>query len=122
MAIAIFSLYFAQYLHSILFFSLFIWRMTGWASLAPQQHSLLSYQPQHSNAVLALNGSCNYLGSALGALLGGDGWIVFIVQLYTFISYSYSYCGFFTKDYVNKVPRVMSRGDTKRGSLLSCNG
>ncbi|WP_208440707.1 MFS transporter [Bartonella raoultii] len=81
MAIAIFSLYFAQYLHSILFFPLFIWGITGWASLAPQQHSLLSYQPQHSNAVLALNGSCNYLGSALGALLGG--------VVGSFLSYSY---------------------------------
>ncbi|QEE11623.1 MFS transporter [Bartonella krasnovii] len=81
MAMAIFSLYFAQYLHSILFFPLFVWGMTGWASLAPQQHSLLSYQPQHSNAVLALNGSCNYLGSALGALLGG--------VVGSFLSYSY---------------------------------
>ncbi|WP_142415819.1 MFS transporter [Bartonella massiliensis] len=81
MAIAIFSLYFMQYLHSILFLPLFIWGMTGWASLAPQQHSLLAYQPQHSNAALALNSSCNYLGSAVGALLGG--------LIGSFLSYSY---------------------------------
>ncbi|MDA2519863.1 MFS transporter [Bacillus cereus] len=49
----------------------FIWGAMGWASGAPQQHILLSYQPKHGSAAVALNSSINYLGSAVGATLGG---------------------------------------------------
>ncbi|MEK4179226.1 hypothetical protein NSQ61_06455 [Aeribacillus sp. FSL K6-1121] len=44
----------------------------GWASQAPQQHERLRYQPEHDAAVVALNSSANYLGSAVGSSLGGD--------------------------------------------------
>lgn len=43
----------------------------GWASQAPQQHALLRLQPNHGAAVVALNSSANYLGSAIGSALGG---------------------------------------------------
>ncbi|PEX25498.1 MFS transporter [Bacillus cereus] len=48
-----------------------IWGAMGWASGAPQQHILLSYQPKHGSAAVALNSSINYLGSSVGATLGG---------------------------------------------------
>ncbi len=44
----------------------------GWSSLAPQQHALLAMHPKHgAAAAVALNSSCNYLGSAVGTMLGG---------------------------------------------------
>lgn len=56
---------------SVVFIPIILWGMMGWSSLAPQQHNLIQYQPKHSAAALGLNSSCNYLGSAVGALLGG---------------------------------------------------
>ncbi len=49
----------------------FLWGAMGWASLAPQQHILLSYQPKNGSIAVALNSSVNYLGSSIGATLGG---------------------------------------------------
>ncbi|HDX9577269.1 TPA: MFS transporter [Bacillus pseudomycoides] len=49
----------------------FIWGAMGWAAQAPQQHILLSYQPKQGSAAVALNSSINYLGSSVGATLGG---------------------------------------------------
>ncbi|HLQ73098.1 MAG TPA: MFS transporter [Bacillota bacterium] len=49
----------------------FVWGAVGWASLAPQQHILLSYQPKNGSIAIALNSSINYLGSSIGAMLGG---------------------------------------------------
>ncbi|SDX32289.1 Predicted arabinose efflux permease, MFS family [Marininema mesophilum] len=49
----------------------FVWGAMGWASQAPQQHILLSYQPNNGGSAVALNSSINYLGSAVGATLGG---------------------------------------------------
>ncbi|WP_242219580.1 MFS transporter [Bacillus cereus group sp. BfR-BA-01380] len=49
----------------------FVWGAMGWASQAPQQHILLSYQPNNGSSAVALNSSVNYLGSAIGATLGG---------------------------------------------------
>ncbi|OZI11111.1 MFS transporter [Bacillaceae bacterium SAS-127] len=51
--------------------SFFIWGAMGWASQAPQQHILLSYQPKQGSTAVALNSSINYLGSSVGASLGG---------------------------------------------------
>lgn len=53
------------------FLPFFLWGAAGWSSLAPQQHTLISLQPEHSAAVVALNSSSNYLGGAVGTLLGG---------------------------------------------------
>ncbi len=55
----------------IAFVPFFLWGAAGWSSLAPQQHTLISLQPDHSAAVVALNSSSNYLGGAVGTLLGG---------------------------------------------------
>lgn len=49
----------------------FIWGAMGWASQALQQHILMSYQPNNRSAAVALNSSFNYLGSSVGATLGG---------------------------------------------------
>ncbi|GGI40715.1 hypothetical protein GCM10010896_09750 [Mammaliicoccus stepanovicii] len=43
----------------------------GWATQAPQQHILLKNHEKHGSASVALNSSLNYLGSTLGAALGG---------------------------------------------------
>jgi predicted MFS family arabinose efflux permease len=48
-----------------------IWGAMGWSSLAPQQHALFAIEPEHGAAAVALNSSGNYLGSAVGTLLGG---------------------------------------------------
>ncbi|MCP3740788.1 MFS transporter [Rossellomorea sp. BNER] len=49
----------------------FVWGAMGWACIAPQQHILLSYQPKNGSSAVALNSSVNYLGSSIGATLGG---------------------------------------------------
>lgn len=49
----------------------FVWGAMGWASQAPQQHILMSYQPHNGSSAVALNSSLNYLGSSVGAALGG---------------------------------------------------
>lgn len=51
--------------------ALFLWGMLGWASQAPQQHRLLAGNGGHGAGAVALNSSANYLGSAVGAALGG---------------------------------------------------
>jgi predicted MFS family arabinose efflux permease len=48
----------------------FIWGMCGWASMAPQQHALVSHAPRQAAASIAWNSSANYLGSGIGAALG----------------------------------------------------
>lgn len=50
---------------------LFIWGAAGWATVAPQQHRLLASAPEHGAVVVALNSSGLYLGSAIGAAIGG---------------------------------------------------
>lgn len=47
------------------------WGAMGWATQAPQQHILLQKHSRHGSASVALNSSLNYLGSAIGAALGG---------------------------------------------------
>ncbi len=48
-----------------------IWGAMGWASQAPQQHTLLDLKPAYGSVAVALNSSANYLGGAVGAALGG---------------------------------------------------
>lgn len=48
----------------------FLWGLAGWASVAPQQHALVSYDAAHATAAIAWNSSVNYLGSAIGAAVG----------------------------------------------------
>ncbi len=74
----------------------FVWGAMGWACQAPQQHILLSYQPNNGSSAVALNSSVNYLGSAIGASLGG---IVVSIQIGTItliyfavISMSFAIC------------------------------
>lgn len=58
--------------YSILGFLPFLfWGASGWSSQAPQQHTLLSVYPEHGAVSVALNSSANYLGSSIGAALGG---------------------------------------------------
>lgn len=53
------------------FIPFLFWGAAGWSSQAPQQHTLLSIHPEHGSIVVALNSSANYLGSSIGAALGG---------------------------------------------------
>ncbi|MEL4154619.1 MFS transporter [Corynebacterium bovis] len=50
--------------------ALFVWGATGWASLAPQQDTLLTANPHDGATAVAANASANYLGSAIGSALG----------------------------------------------------
>lgn len=71
MAFAMFSIPFALPFPILSFLPFIVWGAMGWASQAPQQHELLRLQPNHGAAVVALNSSANYLGSAVGSALGG---------------------------------------------------
>ncbi|QWA10391.1 MFS transporter [Sodalis ligni] len=48
----------------------FLWGLAGWASIAPQQHALVTHSPKHAVALIAWNSSANYLGGAIGAAAG----------------------------------------------------
>lgn len=48
----------------------FLWGLAGWASVAPQQHTLVTHNGKHATASIAWNSSANYLGGAIGAALG----------------------------------------------------
>ena len=50
---------------------LFAWGLFGWSSMAPQQHSMLSANPDEGATAVAANASANYLGSAVGSAVGG---------------------------------------------------
>ena len=56
---------------AVSFLPFLLWGAMGWSSLAPQQHVLLDLEPGHGSVAVALNSSANYLGSAIGAMLGG---------------------------------------------------
>ncbi|KGX87024.1 MFS transporter [Pontibacillus litoralis] len=71
LTLAIISIPIVINLPFITYVPFFIWGVMGWASQAPQQHILIGYQPKQSSAAVALNSSINYLGSAIGATLGG---------------------------------------------------
>ncbi|WP_375702274.1 MFS transporter [Bartonella sp. AA89HNZF] len=69
--LSLMSLGFASLLGQLVFIPFFLWGMMGWSSLAPQQQVLVEAQPNHASAVLGLNSSANYMGSACGAFAGG---------------------------------------------------
>lgn len=48
----------------------YLWGLAGWASIAPQQHALVTHDPSNAVAAIAWNSSVNYLGGALGAACG----------------------------------------------------
>lgn len=50
---------------------LILWGIAGWSLYPAQQARLLSFAPEHSSVILALNGSVLYLGVAVGSALGG---------------------------------------------------
>ncbi|HEV2637436.1 MAG TPA: MFS transporter [Actinocrinis sp.] len=51
---------------------LLVWGATGWSSLAPQQHRLVALRPGEGPIAVSLNASVLYLGSAIGAVVGGS--------------------------------------------------
>jgi predicted MFS family arabinose efflux permease len=51
--------------------SMFVWGMTGWMYLVPQQHRLLSLASRQGAFTVSLNSSALYLGIALGGAIGG---------------------------------------------------
>lgn len=50
--------------------SIFLWGLLGWSSLAPQQHTLMTSNPQTGATAVAANASANYMGSAIGSATG----------------------------------------------------
>lgn len=69
--LAMFSLPFTMKNSIFAFLPFFFWGSMGWASQAPQQQALLHLKSVQGEAVIALNSSANYLGSAVGSMLGG---------------------------------------------------
>jgi predicted MFS family arabinose efflux permease len=51
--------------------ALFIWGIAGWSSLAPQQHRMLAVREKDGTVAVSLNSSATYLGSSVGAGIGG---------------------------------------------------
>lgn len=51
--------------------AMFLWGLTGWMYVVPQQHRLLALSRQGGQLAVALNSSVLYLGIAVGGLLGG---------------------------------------------------
>jgi predicted MFS family arabinose efflux permease len=51
--------------------SFFVWGASAWGAQTPQQHRMLSLQPKHGSTAVGLHSSAHYLGSAVGAALGG---------------------------------------------------
>lgn len=71
LTVSIFCIPLMIHLPLLKYLPFFVWGTMGWASQAPQQHILMSYQPNDGGAAVALNSSLNYLGSSVGATLGG---------------------------------------------------
>lgn len=57
--------------HVVAAVCLFAWGLLGWASMAPQQNTMLSANPDEGATAVAANASANYLGSAVGSAVGG---------------------------------------------------
>jgi len=55
----------------IFFVLLFVWSTMGWSFGAAQQVRLLSIAPEQASVILAMNAAAIYIGSALGAAIGG---------------------------------------------------
>lgn len=50
---------------------LFVWAIFVWSFLVPQQVRMVRIKPESQNVNLAINASCIYLGTAVGASIGG---------------------------------------------------
>lgn len=48
----------------------FFWGLAGWSSIAPQQHSLINYAPEHTTSLIGWNSSANYAGGSIGVVMG----------------------------------------------------
>lgn len=71
LALSLLAIPFTIELPIISFVPFLLWGMMGWASQTPQQHALISVEPCHTSAAVALNSSINYLGGAVGTVSGG---------------------------------------------------
>lgn len=49
----------------------FIWALAGWSLGAPQQSRIVRLDPGSAGVTLAINNATFYLGSSIGAALGG---------------------------------------------------
>lgn len=49
-----------------------VWGLTGWMLTPPQQHRLVGRVPQSAPVVISLNASAIYIGTGLGAAIGGQ--------------------------------------------------
>ncbi len=51
--------------------AMFLWGLTGWMYVVPQQHRLLDHPDSDGSLAVALNNSVFYLGTAAGGAIGG---------------------------------------------------
>jgi predicted MFS family arabinose efflux permease len=71
LALALLSVPKAIIIGPIGYLSFIAWGAMGWSCHASQQHRLLALVQDQGATAVALNNSCNYLGSAVGAMCGG---------------------------------------------------
>lgn len=69
--VMIFSIPFLRDLPVIGYVPFLIWGAMGWASVMPQQYSLIRLKPGYEAILVALNSSAVSLGSVVGTMLGG---------------------------------------------------
>jgi predicted MFS family arabinose efflux permease len=69
--IAILALPFVSAIPILGLLPFFLWGALGWATVTPQQLSLIELEPGHEASVVALNSSAVGLGSVIGPALGG---------------------------------------------------
>ena len=87
LAFVMISLPFVFHFPIFVFILIFLWGVMAWAFQAPQQHRLIQLQSDHAEAVVALNSSANYLGGAVGSMIGG---VAFVCGI-KFVSTSYCF-------------------------------
>ena len=70
-ALAIFMVPFTQGHYALTMLNFVVWGVSGFGMMAPQQMRLAMLAPQQAPLLFSLNSSMLYLGTALGAVIGG---------------------------------------------------
>lgn len=49
----------------------FVWSLSGWSYMIPQQARIVRHRPQRQAVILSLNAACIYVGAAIGSAASG---------------------------------------------------
>ena len=79
--------------YGLMLAALFLWGVVGFGMMAPQQVRLTSVDPARAPLLLSLNSSMVYLGTALGAALGGLVGNTFGFDKIAWASTAFALCG-----------------------------